>query len=369
MPLSRRSLLATAAAAAPLFLIAPNAIAQSPPSRPDLSTPEGWLDWISTHREQLGLVVHDGRGHRLVHRPDNAEPLASAVKVVPLAAYSIAVTEGRLDPDEQIRVGDWERFYVPTDGFAHANTLKYLGIPTDPTGLFAADPEHRVALDDMASAMIMFSDSAAPDYLRNRLGEAALRQAAAAGGWSRPDIRSMCAEYLFLALPELAPPAQLPPAIRRAFGYALERRFSNDVDLRKRMLDQLMQGGLPPYEQQCEWGSETMSATASQLAGLHHAIATDAFPAAVARSHLERPLSGHLPPGVLGVGLKGGSLPGILTCGMSVRRQDGTVASGALLAHGDITLEQVGKGDPGLPLLLALEQPEWRDRLAQALTG
>ncbi|WP_010695364.1 hypothetical protein [Saccharopolyspora spinosa] len=35
-----------------------------------------------------------------------------------------------------------------------------------------------MTLDDVASAMIMFSDGAAPDFLRNRLGEAALRIAA-----------------------------------------------------------------------------------------------------------------------------------------------------------------------------------------------
>lgn len=368
MPLSRRSLLAATGASVPLLLLAPAALAQPPAPAPDLSTAEGWLAWISAHRGQLGLVVDDGRGHRLVHRPDTAMPLASAVKVVHLAAYSAAVAAGRLDPAEQIRVGDWERFYVPTDGFAHANALKYLGIPTDPTGLYAADPDHRVTLDVMASVMIMFSDSAVPDFLRNRLGDTALRNAVAAGGWSCVDIRSMCADYLFL-LPEFALPARLPTPARRALGDALERRFSNDADLRKHVQEQLMQGGLPPYDQQREWASGTMSATASQLAALHYAIATDAVPAEAARLHLERPLSGNLPPGVLGIGFKGGSLPGVLTGGMSVRRQDGTVATGALLAHGDITPEQLSTGDPRLPLWLAMEQPEWRDRLAQALTG
>lgn len=368
MPLSRRNLLAATSVAVPLLLIAPRALAQPAASPPDLATPEGWLTWISAHRDQLGLIVDDGRRQRLTHRADDAQPLASAVKVVHLAAYSAAVAEGRLDPNEQIRLGDWERFYVPTDGNAHATTLKHLDIPTDPTGLYAADPDHRVTLDDMASAMIMFSDSAVPDFLRNRLGDAALRKAATAAGWARPDIRSMCAEYLFL-LPEFAPPAQLPTPARRVFGHALERRYSNDADLRKRVLDRLLHNGLPPHDEQLRWGSKTMSSTAAQLASLHRAIATDAVPAEVARTHLERPLSGHLPPGVLGIGMKGGSLPGVLTCGMSVRRQDGTVAWGALLAHGDITPEQLGTGDPGLPLLLAMQQPEWRDRLARALAG
>ncbi|RKT82520.1 Beta-lactamase enzyme family protein [Saccharopolyspora antimicrobica] len=368
MLLSRRHLLVTAAAVTPL-LLAPSALAQPAPAPPDLSTPEGWLAWISAHRDQLGLVLDDGRGNHLQHRPHAAQPLASAVKVVHLAAYATAVADGRLDPAEQVRVGDWESFYVPTDGFAHVNALQHLGIPTDPTGLRATDPEHRVALDDMVSAMITFSDSAAPDFIRDRLGEPALRKAAAAGGWHRPDIRSMCAEYLFL-LPEFAPPAQLPTPARRAWGYRLERRFSTDAALREQVVDRLLRNGLPPHEHQLSWAGRTMSSTAAELAALHRAIATDDFPseaAAVARTHLERPLSGHLPPGVLGIGLKGGSLPGVLTCGLTVRHADGTTASGALLAHGDISPEQLGNGDPGLPLLLAMQQPEWRDRLARAL--
>ncbi|MER7015994.1 serine hydrolase [Saccharopolyspora sp. NPDC000359] len=368
MPLSRRHLLVAAAATSPL-LFAPRALAQ--PAPPDLATPEGWLTWINAHRDGLGLVLDDGRGNRLLHRPHAAQPLASAVKVVHLAAYSSAVAEGRLDPSEPVRVGDWERYYVPTDGFAHVTALEHLGIGTDSTGLRAADPEHRVRLDDMVSAMIMFSDSAVPDFLRNRLGEAALHAAAAAGGWERLDIRSMCAEYLFL-LPEFAPPAQLPTPARRAWGYQVERRFSADANLREQVLDRLLRGGLPPYPQQITWADRTMSATAAQLAALHRAIATDELPpeaAAVARGHLERPLSGQLPPGVVGIGVKGGSLPGVLTSGLTIRRSDGSTAFGALLAHGDISLEQLGTGDPALPLLLGMEQPEWRDRLARALEG
>ncbi|KAA5826734.1 serine hydrolase [Saccharopolyspora hirsuta] len=368
MLLSRRTLLVAAAATTPL-LFAPRALAR--PAPPDLATPEGWLTWISAHRDGLGLVLDDGRGNCLLHRPHAAQPLASAIKVVHLAAYSSAVAGGRLDPAEQVRVGDWERYYVPTDGFAHVNALEHLGISTDSTGLRAADPDHRVRLDDMVSAMIMFSDSAVPDFLRDRLGESALHAAAAAGGWHRPDIRSMCAEYLFL-LPEFAPPAPLPTPARRAWGYRLERRFSTDADLRNHVLNRLLRGGLPAYEQQIAWADRTMSATAAQLAALHRAIATDGFPpeaAAVARPHLERRLSGNLPPGVVGIGMKGGSLPGVLTCGLTVRRADGSTASGALLAHGDISPEQLGNGDPGLPLLLAMEQPVWRDRLARALEG
>ncbi|GAA2799226.1 serine hydrolase [Saccharopolyspora taberi] len=367
MPVSRRTLLATAAAAVPALALATPATAQP---APDLSTPEGWLNWISAHREGLGLVIDDGRGGVLAHRAHAAQPLASSIKVVHLAAYAEAVAEGRLDPAEQVRVGDWERYYVPTDGGAHVAALGRLGIPTDPTGLHAADPEHRVALEQMVDAMIRFSDSAAPDFLRDRLGLPALVRAARNGGWPDPDLRSLCAEYLFLALPEHAPPAWAPAPLRRRLGFRLERRYRDDPALRARTLERLTTQPLPPWDAQCAWGDGTMAAPASSLAAIHRAIATGRSKAAgIAREVLERPLQGHLPPGVIGIGNKGGSLPGILTCGLSVRREDGGVGFGGLVAHGDIGPDQVAKGDPAGVLLMAILDPAWRDRLARALRG
>jgi beta-lactamase class A len=373
MSLSRRSLLATAGAALPAVAFAPACAAQSAPQpqEPDLSTPDGWLAWMGTHRDQFSLVLDDGRGQRLVHRPDVVRPLASAVKVIHLAAYATAIAEGVLDPQEPVRVGDWERFYVPTDGGAHVAALHKLGIPTDPTGLYAADPDHVVPVDQMVAAMIEFSDSAVPDYLRNRLGDASLGRAAHAAGWPDPDVRSMCAEYVFLALPEYAPPAGTPVPLRRTIGHELERRYSTDPALRRRTLDRLLSQPLPPYETQSAWASGTAGATAPRLAGIHHAIASGTNlarrAADIARNHLERPLRGKLRPGQAGIGFKGGSLPGVVTGGMTVRRTDDSVAWGSLLVHGGVTAEQLAKGDPGLALLLGLDDPAWRARLAQAL--
>ncbi|GAA4877872.1 serine hydrolase [Saccharopolyspora cebuensis] len=367
MSFSRRHLLATAGAAAPLLLLAPSAAAR--PSPPDLATPDGWVAWFRAHRGGVGLFLDDGRGNRLVHRPHAAQPLASAIKVVHLLGYAVAVERGELDPREQIRLGDWERYYVPLDGGAHPAALRHLDIPTDDTGLHAADPDHRVALDDAVAAMIRFSDSAVPDLLRDRLGVRALRRAAAAGGWPDPDLRSMCAEYLFL-LPEHAPPAHLPLPARRARGFALERRYRDDPALRRRVLDRLLTTPLPSWDEQRAWGDRTMGAPARPLAALHRATATGAIPgAALARTHLERPRAGALPPGVDGIGYKGGSLPGVLTAGLTVRRADGSTGSGALLAHGDITPEQLTTADPGGAVLVALQDPAYRDRLAAALRG
>ncbi|GAA0540361.1 hypothetical protein GCM10011581_48620 [Saccharopolyspora subtropica] len=50
-----------------------------------------------------------------------------------LAAYAIAAADGLLDPREQVLLGDWERYSVPTDGGAHAACLStWASPPTTP---------------------------------------------------------------------------------------------------------------------------------------------------------------------------------------------------------------------------------------------
>ncbi|MGH3932944.1 MAG: serine hydrolase, partial [Pseudonocardiaceae bacterium] len=83
---------------------------------------------------------------------------------------------------------------------------------------------------------------------------------------------------------------------------------------------------------QQRWAEETATGSANQLAALHRAIATGEFgPGAdVARRQLEwqAPL-----PDTVGVGFKGGSLPGVLTEAFTVRREDGSTATGILLVR------------------------------------
>jgi len=367
MPLSRRTLLTTTAALA-VLPAAPACAAEAAPE-PDLATPQGWLDWITAHRDRIALAARDTAGMRLEHRAAAAQPAASAVKVAHLAAYATAVADGVLDPREQVRVADWERYYVPTDGGAHAAALADCGIPADASGLYAADPQRRVALEQLAAAMILRSDSAAPDYLRVRLGVERVRRAAEAGGWARPDLRSLCGEYLLLLLPA----EESSPRSRRERGFALEQRFSTDQALRDHVRDRVLRGQLPPYPVQAAWAAGGAAASPWNLAALHGSIAEGRnMPeraAAIARDLLERPLRGHEPTGVAGIGYKGGSLPGVLAAGLTVRRTDGRVFSGSLLAHGPISPAQLAKGDPGVPLLHAALDAGYRARLERALAG
>jgi hypothetical protein len=64
-----------------------------------------------------------------------------------------------------------------TEGGAHPKALQRLGV---------TEPDATVTLEQMVTAMIQESDNAVPDYLRDRLGDAALADAAAQGGWDDP---------------------------------------------------------------------------------------------------------------------------------------------------------------------------------------
>ena len=106
----------------------------APAPAPDTTTADGWLGWIDAHPDDVALAVDDGTGTVVEHRSDEAQPIASAVKVVHLAAYARAVADGSLDPNEAVPVADWERWYLPgTDGGAHEQALARLGVTPDGT--------------------------------------------------------------------------------------------------------------------------------------------------------------------------------------------------------------------------------------------
>ena len=147
-----------------------------------LQTAPEILRYIARHPQDAALATYtaapdgtpDPDDPVLFHNADVPMPLASVIKVVVLAAYAREVVAERLDSNEEITLGDWERFYLPrTDGGAHPRALASLGIPADAGG-FALEPSTRVPLDTLARAMIRWSDNAATDYLLKRLGPAVL---------------------------------------------------------------------------------------------------------------------------------------------------------------------------------------------------
>ena len=308
------------------------------PPAADAGTPDGWLGYLAAHRDDVSLSVDGANGHRIELNPDQPQPLASAVKVVHLAAYARAVAAGTLDPKEQVTPGDWDRWYLPgTDGGAHEQALQRLG-----GGPFT--------LDQLVSAMIQESDNAVPDLLRARLGDQALVDAAAAGGWT-----------------DFRPPTLLGSAIAAldpttTDQWAAARRYSEDSAYRDRVR------GLPQpaAEAQRQWAETTFAGSAQQLASIHRRIGTGEFgPGAdIARAQLEWQPA---PPGTLGLGFKGGSLPGVLTDAMTLRRGDGTVATAVLLNRHmspDDWAAALQSFAQQPVLLTAMTQPAAADRLA-----
>ncbi|MBW0119460.1 hypothetical protein I4J48_29875, partial [Pseudonocardia sp. KRD-169] len=112
--------------------------------------------------------------------------------------------------------------------------------------------------------------------------------------------------------------------------------------------------------------------SATQLAALHRAVATDALgPVAsgIARGHLERAVADRLPPGVLGLGQKGGGLPGILSHAATIRRDDGTVGVSVLTLSGlpQQAYQEINASGALLLGQQVLVDDALRDRLAAAL--
>ncbi|GAA1307970.1 serine hydrolase [Pseudonocardia xinjiangensis] len=362
MTLSRRQLIVTTAllAVGTACTAAPPATTTPAQPRP-IDSADALVDWIAAHPGAASVLVDDGRGRRVAHLADRSRPLASAAKVVHLTAYAQAVVAGRLDPDARVSVAEWERWYVPgTDGSAHRQALQMLGVGPDDT----------VRWDDLVAVMTAASDSAVPDLLRETLGDAALVAAATAGGWTAPDLPSFGGEGLLTpgAFTDDPPPG---PADRRAAAVAALRRYAGDpawraaVAQRAAAIEAAAQDPAaqaappaadPALDRLMEWFDGGPAGTVAQLAGMHRAAATDGFGAEVAaivRGHLERPLADRLPPGVLGAGQKGGSLPGILTNAVTVRRADATVGVAVVALSGMPLPDYQQALTAGAPLLLS----------------
>ncbi|MET9267984.1 serine hydrolase [Amycolatopsis sp. NPDC004079] len=330
--LTRRSLLTSVAAAGAVTIVAPSLALADPP---DQSTPEGWLARLAAHRDDVSAVFADGAGRRLTHLADRPRPLASAIKAVHLLAYTTAVAEGRLDPDEPVRVGDWDAWHPylgdgPIGSGAHWQALTQLGIPCDEYGM-AKDPDQSVPLRNIAEMTIFVSDNAAADYLRHRLGDRALRAAGARGGWPMPDVRMFSGEVLLLLFPEYCPPPGSPVAVRRAAGDALANRFACDTSFRAQVIPRATTKP-PSLEQTYAWAAATGRGSAAQLFGLHREIASSRDRAAVlAQQVLGTVLASRKPPGSDALLFKGGSLPAILTFGFDVLWPDRRPGTGTIL--------------------------------------
>ncbi|MCX7540271.1 serine hydrolase [Corynebacterium antarcticum] len=290
----------------------------------DLTTTPGWITHLAAHPEDTALVIIPDAatpdGPDTVRKnADTPLDVASAAKIIHLLAYADSVADGTLRPDTQVAVSDWEAFYLPLDGGAHAAALERLGIQTRemaPGVAVASDPDATVALDDLVSAMIIESDNAAADWLAEELGPGALTAAAEGAGWSNPRIPDYLGSMLAILDPEVA-----------GDPTAASRRYREDAEWAADILHRTPVG----YAVQRDILRGTATATAGDLAAVYTALATGGGGPAgdVARRHLE-----HTDPeGYTAIGHKGGSLPGVLADAMEIRREDGTAAVAVLITN------------------------------------
>ncbi|SCX58680.1 Beta-lactamase enzyme family protein [Klenkia marina] len=322
----------------------PTACTASP--TPGTTTPEDFLGWLAAHPDDASLVLDDG--DRVEHLGDRARPLASARKVVHLAAWATLVEDGRLAPDASVPVGRWERWYLPgTDGGAHVAALTRLGIATD--GVRATDPATPVLVSDVVSAMVQESDNAAPDLLRELLGPEVLAATAADLGWDGAPTGSFLGDLLRVLEPGVDPET------------AAQRYVDDPAEAAR-----VQALPLPDPAAQTTWAADSVAGTAEGLAAVHAAIGAGALPAARAQLEWQGP-----PEGYAGLGFKGGSLPGVLTEAIALRTADGEVTVGVLLVEGMAVGEWAGALTSGLPqqqvLLAAMTDPDARAQLECAL--
>ncbi|TQM75317.1 serine hydrolase [Thermopolyspora flexuosa] len=253
------SALLTAALAAPAGAVASAA--------DEFKDAESVLAYLKAHRDDVALVAEGIR-----HNADRLAPVASAIKIVHLAAYADAVRSGKVSPRERVKVSRWNAYHVPgTDGGAHEAALKRL------------KPGATVTLDQLVSAMIEESDNAAADLLRDRLGPAALKRIAG------------------------TPVGTFNGEILRAFAGC---RLSADACLKRHVAGHRMTPVLPSFERQAAWAETVNRVRPAVLRDVLARLAKDP----TARKHLEWPMrQPGADPGTLVIGTKGGSLPGVLS--------------------------------------------------------
>lgn len=287
----------------------------APPSA-DVATADGWIGYLARHSGDYGLDITTLDGQVITHHPNEPLPTASAIKLLHLAAFANAVATNTLRADDSVSVAQWEQWYFPLDGNAHRDALRYLGIP-EVNGV-AVDRDSRVTYRQLADVMIRFSDSAAPDLLRHRVGDPALRSLMRTYELG-DDLPSLLGLYLGLVDPAIRTAAQ-----RDSAAY----RYRTDPSYAAAMVARIATMPRTPHIT----NDSTITASPRSLSRLMAAIADGRLGpgATIARSILE--YQGAQPDGGT-LGFKGGSLPGILTEVFEYRLPDGRSAVGTFMVR------------------------------------
>ncbi len=279
------------------------------------------LDWVAEHPRKAGLAVYAGDAP-LLRSADRRFALGSTRKVLILGAYARRVAAGRLDPEERVRVDAVERWYFPrTDGGAHPAAVEDWTV----RGVLAGGT---VPLDEVAHAMIRWSDNAAADYLLERVGARAARRFAEAHGMRRQDpLGNSFGEYVAWTATTPSRWSRRTPGARAAAATAIARATPAQDAAGRRF---------PPIARQRRFAALSTAGTPREWARLMRDMdaGTGLSPAAhaIVERHLEWPLVAfpELGSQLERLGEKGGSLPGVLTDAVYARAPGGPPAAATL---------------------------------------
>ena len=296
----------------------------------ELQTPQQVLQYLGQHRQDVALASYSVRPDGtpdpvILFNPDQKMPLASTFKIVVLAAYAREVTAGRLNPDQEVGVRDWERYYLPgTDGGAHPAALESLGIPTDPYG-FATDRAATATLDTLAHVMIQFSDNAATDYLMARVGRKTLQSVIEQGGLTGQDV-PLPILGTFLTWYNHVDGLLTPTRVRKIQKLASNpRRYAAQVDRltaaygnpkwRQAAIEFMLAREVFSYELEAAVANVTAGGTMRGYARVMAGVVTGTFLSSEISDLMRRHLAVPLPNENLffSWGTKGGALAGVLT--------------------------------------------------------
>lgn len=297
-----------------------------------LKTADGFLRYIREHRTDVALVFYSANEvaaeRDIFHNAGEPMPLASTMKVLVLAAYAREVVAGRLDPEEQVSVRDWQRYYLPgTDGGAHAEALKRLGLSTGGIGDAKRAPE-TVTFDEVVRAMIRESDNAATDHVLDRVGTEAMNAIIENAGMRDHDtITSLLGEDLCISNHEN--PTLTDERLMSLLSLSPEEYRRTTEEMARKYLDtpwgeaerRFRSSGAPALKRRNDtvaYQRLTPKGTAGDYARIMADVVTGEFisleVSEIMCSHLEWPMQ---EPAnrerFYAFGAKGGSLPGVLT--------------------------------------------------------
>lgn len=309
------------------------AFAAVPAFTQELKTPEQVLQYLGQHRQDVSLASYSVRPDGtldpadpvILFNPDQKMPLASTFKIVVLAAYAREVTAGRLNPDQDVSVEAWERYYLPgTDGGVHPAALQSLGIPSDPLG-FATNRAVTVKLDTLANVMIKLSDNAATDYLMARIGRKTLESVIKQGRLTGQDV-PLPILGTFLTWYNHEDGLLTPARVRKIQKLAKNpRRYAKQVDRltaaygdpkwRQAAIELYLAREVFSYELEAAVAETVTRGTVRDYARVMAGVVTGTLLSpeisALMRRHLEIPLTNENL--FSSWGTKGGSLAGVLT--------------------------------------------------------